>query len=208
MGGGSGKRMDSDIPKQFITIDNIPVIAHTYNKLKSLRKTNFCIVLPEENFSYWRDYIRKYIDNDVKVVAGGSSRNFSVRKGIESIEEKIGLIAIHDGVRPFVTTKFVEKLFKEAEINGNAIPFTNSTNSLRKIEGNKNFSVDRSLYVQIQTPQVFRYNDIIKCFEKSTEDDYNDEASLIESFGQKINLVLGEEGNIKITNKEDLKYFN
>ena len=55
-----------------------------------------------------------------------------MRKGIESIEEKIGLIAIHDGVRPFVTTKFVEKLFKEAEINGNAIPFTNSTNSLRK----------------------------------------------------------------------------
>ena len=208
MGGGSGKRMDSDIPKQFITIDNIPVIAHTYNKLKPLRKTNFCIVLPEENFSYWRDYIRKYIDNDVKVVPGGISRNISVRKGIESIEKKMGLIAIHDGVRPFVTTKFVEKLFKEAEINGNAIPFTNSTNSLRKIEGNKNFSVDRSLYVQIQTPQVFKYNDIIKCLETSTEDDYNDEASLIESFGHKINLVLGEEGNIKITNKVDLKYFN
>ncbi|MEC7878008.1 MAG: 2-C-methyl-D-erythritol 4-phosphate cytidylyltransferase, partial [Bacteroidota bacterium] len=124
------------------------------------------------------------------------------------VEEKMGLIAIHDGVRPFTTTKFVERLFKEAEINGNAIPFTNSTNSLRKIEGNKNFSVDRSLYVQIQTPQVFKYNDIIKCLETSAEDDYNDEASLIESFGHKINLVLGEEGNIKITNKEDLKYFN
>ena len=68
--------------------------------------------------------------------------------------------------------------------------------------------VDRSLYVQVQTPQVFKYDDIIKCFEKSTEDDYNDEASLIESFGHKINLVLGEEKNIKITNKEDLKYFN
>ena len=208
MGGGSGERMDSDIPKQFITINNIPLIAHTYNKLKPLRKTTFYIVLPKENFSYWRDYIRKYIDNDVKVVPGGISRNISVRKGIESIEKKMGLIAIHDGVRPFTTTKFVERLFKEAEINGNAIPFTNSINSLRKIEGNKNFSVDMSLYVQIQTPQVFRYNDIIKCFEKSTEDDYNDEASLIESFGHKINLVLGEEGNIKITNKEDLKYFN
>ena len=83
-----------------------------------------------------------------------------MRKGVESVEEKMGLIAIHDGVRPFTTTKFVERLFKEAEINGNAIPFTNSINSLRKIEGNKNFSVDRSLYVQIQTPQVFKYNDI------------------------------------------------
>ena len=82
MGGGSGERMDSDIPKQFITINNIPLIAHTYNKLKPLKKTTFCIVLPKENFSYWRDYIRKYIDNDVKVVAGGSSRNLSVKKGV------------------------------------------------------------------------------------------------------------------------------
>ena len=208
MRGVSGKRLDSDIPKKFITINKIPIIAHTYNQLKTLRKTNFCIVLPKENFSYWKGYIRKYIDNDVKIVAGGSRRNLSVRKGIESIEEKMGLIAIHDGVRPFVTTKLLEKLFKEAELYGNAIPFTSSTNSLRKVEGNKNFAVDRSLYVQVQTPQVFKYDDIIKCFEKSTEDDYNDEASLIESFGHKINLVLGEEKNIKITNKEDLKYFN
>ena len=81
----------------------------------------------------------------------------------ESIEEKMGLIAIHDGVRPFVTTKLLEKLFKEAELYGNAIPFTSSTNSLRKVEGNKNFAVDRSLYVQVQTPQVFKYDDIIKC---------------------------------------------
>jgi len=79
---------------------------------------------------------------------------------------------------------------------------------MRKVEGNKNFSVDRSKYVQIQTPQIFETKLIKKCLNSIKENNYTDEASLIEKFALDINLVMGEEENIKITTKKDLNYFN
>ncbi|MEC8702259.1 MAG: 2-C-methyl-D-erythritol 4-phosphate cytidylyltransferase, partial [Bacteroidota bacterium] len=92
--------------------------------------------------------------------------------------------------------------------HGNAIPFTNTINSMRKIDGNKNFSVDRSKYVQIQTPQIFKTKLIKESLDSIQESNYTDEASLIEEIGLDINLVEGEEENIKITTKKDLTYFN
>ena len=117
-------------------------------------------------------------------------------------------MGIHDGVRPFLSIDLISKLFDEAEIEGNAIPFTNSVNSMRKIDGKKNFSVDRSQYVQIQTPQVFKTKLIKDSLYNIKEDNYTDEASLIEEIGLKINLVKGEIENIKITTNSDLNYFN
>ena len=134
MGAGTGERMDSDIPKQFIEIDSLPIIIHTYNQLKKIKNLDIIIVLPEKNHSKWKDYISNFIDERTILVRGGITRNISVRNGINSIKSDDGYVGIHDGVRPFFTKKLIEKLFKEAEKKGNAIPFTNSINSLRKVD--------------------------------------------------------------------------
>ena len=209
MAAGTGERMDSDIPKQFIKIDGLPIIIHTYNKLKKIQNLNIKIVLPDENYSKWKDSISNFIEEGTTLIRGGSTRNISVRNGIKSIKEDEKYVAIHDGVRPFFTSSLIEKLFTEAEKNGNAIPFTNSINSLRKVDKNTNesTSVDRSSFVQIQTPQVFRTKEIKNILDKINDINYSDEASLIEMGGIKVNLVLGEEQNIKITTKGDLNFF-
>tara|TARA_B100000401_G_C52738266_1_gene686982 strand:+ start:488 stop:1135 length:648 start_codon:yes stop_codon:yes gene_type:complete len=208
MAAGTGERMNSDIPKQFIEVNGLPIIIHTYNVFKKIDHLNIYIVLPKTDFNKWSNYINKFIEENDIIVQGGDHRNISVRNGVNAIKSKNGLIGIHDGVRPFLSTKLINSLFAEAEKNGNAIPFTQTINSLRKIDGNKNFSVDRSKYVQIQTPQIFEIKLIKDSLNSIEKISYTDEASLIEELGLDINLVEGEEENIKITTKKDLNYFN
>jgi 2-C-methyl-D-erythritol 4-phosphate cytidylyltransferase len=209
MGAGTGERMGSYIPKQFIEINSLPIIIHTYNKLKTVKNLDIIIVLPEKNYSKWKDYINNFIEERTVLVRGGITRNISVRNGINSIKVDEGFVGIHDGVRPFFTKTLIEKLFIEAEKKGNAIPFTNTINSIRKIDKdtNESKSVDRSSFVQIQTPQVFRIKEIKNILKEIDDINYSDEASLIEMGGTKVNLVLGEEQNIKITTKGDLNLF-
>ena len=208
MAAGTGERMNSDIPKQFIEVNGLPIIIHTYNVFKRIDQLNIYIVLPKTNFKKWSNYINKFIEENDIIVQGGDHRNISVRNGVNAIKSKNGLIGIHDGVRPFLSTELINSLFTEAEKNGNAIPFTQTINSLRKIDGNKNFSVDRSKYVQIQTPQIFEIKLIKDSLNSIEKISYTDEASLIEELGLDINLVEGEVENIKITTKKDLNYFN
>ena len=208
MAAGTGERMNSDIPKQFIEINGLPIIIHTYKIFQAIKGLKIYIVLPNKGFDKWNKYISEYIDKDTEIIKGGSQRNISVRNGVNAIISGEGLVGIHDGVRPFISIDLISKLFDEAEKEGNAIPFTNSVNSMRKIDGKKNFSVDRSQYVQIQTPQVFKTKLIKDSLNNIKEDNYTDEASLIEEIGLKINLVKGEIENIKITTNSDLNYFN
>ena len=208
MAAGTGERMNSDIPKQFIEINGLPIIIHTYKVFQAIKGLKIYIVLPNKGFDKWNKYISEYIDKDTEIIKGGSQRNISVRNGVNAIISDEGLVGIHDGVRPFISFDLISKLFDEAEKEGNAIPFTNSVNSMRKIDGKKNFSVDRSHYVQIQTPQVFKTKLIKDSLNNIKEDNYTDEASLIEEIGLKINLVKGEIENIKITTNSDLNYFN
>ena len=208
MAAGTGERMNSDIPKQFIEINGSPIIIHTYKVFQAIKGLKIYIVLPNKGFDKWNKYISEYIDKDTEIIKGGGQRNISVRNGVNAIISDEGLVGIHDGVRPFISIDLISKLFDEAEKEGNAIPFTNSVNSMRKIDGKKNFSVDRSQYVQIQTPQVFKTKLIKDSLNNIKEDNYTDEASLIEEIGLKINLVKGEIENIKITTNSDLNYFN
>ena len=208
MAAGTGERMNSDIPKQFIEINGLPIIIHTYKVFQAIKGLKIYIVLPNKGFDKWNKYISEYIDKDTEIIKGGSQRNISVRNGVNAIISDEGLVGIHDGVRPFISIDLISKLFDEAEKEGNAIPFTNSVNSMRKIDGKKNFSVDRSQYVQIQTPQVFKTKLIKDSLNNIKEDNYTDEASLIEEIGLKINLVEGEIENIKITTNSDLNFFN
>ena len=118
------------------------------------------IVLPDDNFKKWESLVKSYIEDDVDIIRGDKERNLSVRNGINHIQDNSGYVAIHDGVRPFISEGFILKLFNEAFLKGNAIPFTTSSNSMRKIDKKNNYAVDRSSYVQIQTPQVFKVSEL------------------------------------------------
>ena len=208
MAAGSGVRMDSELPKQFIDVKGLPIVIHTYNKIKDLENTKFIFVLPFDNFSKWEMLIRQHAGDNVVIVRGGKERNLSVKNGINSIVDNSGHVAIHDGVRPFINKTFIEKLFEEAKGKGNAIPFTRSSNSMRRIDRENNFGVDRSEFVQIQTPQVFRVSELKKCIKDAPDKNFTDESSLFDEFNIKINLVEGLNENIKITTRKDLKFFD
>ena len=142
------------------------------------------------------------------IIRGDKERNLSVRNGINHIPDDSGYVAIHDGVRPFISEGFILKLFNEAHLKGNAIPFTTSSNSMRKIDKKNNYAVDRSSYVQIQTPQVFKVSELKECMKNTSDSNFTDEASLFDEFDIKVNLVEGIDENIKITTDKDLKYFS
>lgn len=208
MAAGSGTRMGDKIPKQFIEILGKPIIAYTYSQFKSIKDLNTIIVLPEKKFQFWKDYLSKIIQEEkIIYVKGGDKRFISVKNGLKKINDDDGIVAIHDGVRPMLTKNLIKNLFNSAKKLGNAIPFTPIINSLRKVEGKKNKSVNRKNYINIQTPQIFKIKIINDSFKKATQLDYTDEASLIEETGQKINLIKGEQQNIKLTEKADLEYF-
>ena len=205
--GGSGIRMGSEVPKQFLLVGDRPVLMHTLNVFyEALPDFHLILVIPEEHFSFWESLCLKY--NYIKpflLVKGGTSRYQSVKNGLVLVPED-ALVAIHDGVRPFPGIEMIQRVFKHAEENGNAIPVMPLNDSIRKIEGTENMAVDRSLYRLVQTPQCFHAKLLKDCYQKTTTDAFTDDASVLDAFGIKINFIDGENGNIKITRKEDLSY--
>jgi 2-C-methyl-D-erythritol 4-phosphate cytidylyltransferase len=202
VGGGIGTRMGEGIPKQFILLDNKPILFHTIDKFSAL--ADIALVLPPDHFSYWDSLCENYnFQKKVTLIAGGNSRFDSVYQGLCSFAED-GIVAIHDAVRPLVSAKLISELFKQAYKVGNAVPCIPIRDSLRKLNGLNNTAVNRSEYTIIQTPQCFAISEIKKAYEIVQGKDYTDDASIFESAGGKIHLIEGEACNIKITYKEDL----
>ena len=208
MAAGLGTRMGNKVPKQFIEILGKPIIAYTLYQFKAIENLKTIIVLPKKNFLYWKNYLSDTIQDEKIIYAkGGNKRFISVKNGLKKIKDNNGIVAIHDGVRPMLSNYLINNLFDNAEKLGNAIPFTPIINSLRKVKGGENKAVNRENYVNIQTPQVFKIKIINDSLKKARHSDYNDEASLIEETGHKINLIKGEQKNIKLTDAIDLEYF-
>ena len=208
MAAGSGTRMNENIPKQFIEISRIPIIVYTYRQFKNITNLKTIIVLPENKFEYWKNYMSTILkEGNIKYVKGGKKRFISVKNGLKTISNKEGIVAIHDGVRPLISETLIKTLYESAKKLGNAIPYTPVINTLRKYKVESNLSVNRNNYINIQTPQVFKIKNILNSFKLIKGSDYTDESSVIEKSGEKINLILGEEKNIKLTSEFDLEYF-
>ena len=203
--GGSGKRMESNIPKQFLLLDDKPVIMHTISAFYNYdQNLNIILVLPEEQFIYWSELCEKYnFSIPHQITAGGSERFFSVKNGLDLIKEN-GVVAIHDGVRPLVNKKTIAAVFAKAIETGNAVPYKDITESIRKVENDISAHVNRDEYKIIQTPQCFEVDLIQKAYRQGYIEKFTDDASVVENFGVKINLVQGNSENIKITNQSDL----
>jgi len=202
---GTGKRMGTDIPKQFLEIAGKPVLMHTIERFRLFDESvKIIAVLPADQLSYWEELKAEYsFDIPHTVVKGGNSRFLSVKNGLMHVEIP-GLVAIHDSVRPLVSIDTIKRCFEAAEKYGSAIPVISSADSLRIVTDKGSIPVDRHNIRQIQTPQVFNAELIKKAYLEEYDPAFTDDATVLEKTGEEIHLVEGNRENIKITNPEDL----
>lgn len=205
--GGSGTRMGAEIPKQFLSLGNSPILMHTIKRFSGFSdKIHIIVVLPSEQIDRWKQLCSKYQFNIPHlIVPGGKTRFESVHNGLNSIQDNDkAVVAIHDGVRPFVSKKLLQSAYTSAEQLGNAVASVPLKDSIRKIEKGKNAAVDRSMHRIMQTPQAFLLSTITKAFGVEESPLFTDDAAVAEAAGEKINLIDGSYENIKITTPEDL----
>ena len=204
--GGSGSRMGADMPKQFLELNNKPILMHTLERLYSISpNSSFVLVLPASQFEYWQILCTKHkFKMNYQLVEGGDSRFQSVKNGLSKVKAN-SLVAIHDGVRPFVSKDVFENCMNKAKINGAAIPTLPITDSIREISKNGSQIRDRNLFVSVQTPQCFQSGIILESYKQKFNTSFTDDASVAEQKGFEISLVKGNKENIKITTPEDLE---
>jgi 2-C-methyl-D-erythritol 4-phosphate cytidylyltransferase len=204
--GGSGSRMETDTPKQFLLLKGKPVLMHTCETFYRFDPSlSFIIVLPAEHIDTWETLCKTHsFTIPHRVVEGGSERFYSVRNALRTIHPNESLVAIHDGVRPLVSHQTIQTAFDAAYKHGNAIPVIPVIESVREKNQTENRIIDRSKLHLIQTPQVFKCSLICKAYEQDYSSLYTDDASVLEEMGEKIVLTKGNLENIKITRPIDL----
>jgi 2-C-methyl-D-erythritol 4-phosphate cytidylyltransferase len=203
--GGTGTRMGTDIPKQFLKLKEQPLLMHTFNRFFEFNpEIKFILSLPEAYISYWKKLCKDF-DFTIKheIVKGGETRFHSVKNALKKVNES-GFVAVHDGVRPLVSIDTLKRAFKTAEQYGNSVVSQEIPFSLRIREVTGSRSVDRSLFVEIQTPQIFKTEIIKKAYMSAFSNLFTDDASVVENIGEKIHLCEGNPENIKITTQTDL----
>ena len=201
--GGSGIRFNNKTPKQFLLINNKPVLMHTIERF--CRLDNIYVVIPKSHFDYWKHLCESNNFNiKHKLVEGGVNRFDSVKNGLKKITDT-DIVLIHDGVRPCVSKQLINSLINNVEPALGVIPTLPLKESIRLVENNKSKNVLRKNYLSVQTPQCYMYEEINKAYSQNYCDAYTDDASVFEAFGNKIITVDGENQNIKITFPADLK---
>lgn len=204
---GAGRRMQSDIPKQFMLLRNKPVFFYSVNTfLNTYDDIEIILVMPKQH-QYQDDELLQHFEkkSQIKIITGGDTRYESVKNSLDEITEE-GIVFIHDAVRPFINKLFLDELLAETIKKGNAVPYTDVNDSLRLVLEDTSTSVNRDQMKAIQTPQVFQASIIKRAYRHPFIETFTDDASVAESHGEKINLVKGLTENIKITRPLDFKY--
>jgi 2-C-methyl-D-erythritol 4-phosphate cytidylyltransferase len=203
--GGKGERMGTTVPKQFLVLAGLPILMHTLRAFhKADPKINIVLVLPASEILFWKQLCIQY-DFNIKhlLIEGGPTRFASVKNGLDRITES-GLIAVHDGVRPFVSKELILNAFEVAAVHKTAVPAVKVSESIRVVDNGVNKALDRSKYFLIQTPQCFSFELLKSAYEQPFEEIYTDDASVVEGLGATVHLIEGNRMNFKITSPEDL----
>ena len=201
--GGKGERMNSKIPKQFLLLNNMPILMHTINQFSEFEK--IIVVLPDSQFEYWENICRKEkFKITHTLVKGGETRFQSVKNGLSKITSKC-IVAIHDGVRPLITKILINRLILATKKGIGVVPGLPIKDSVRKVYKNNSTNIDRKNIYQVQTPQCFISTDIKNAYQQALSENFTDDSSVLESANCKITILLGEAKNLKITTHEDLK---
>ncbi|MGN1375249.1 MAG: 2-C-methyl-D-erythritol 4-phosphate cytidylyltransferase [Prevotella sp.] len=206
--GGKGLRMGSEIPKQFICIDGIPILMRTIMRFREYDKNlGIILVLPEHQQGYWRNLCKKHGFNEhYEIANGGETRFHSVKNGLDMIPDNTkGVVGVHDGVRPFVSIDVIKRCYDTASEAKTAIPVIPVVETLRHITGtDTSETVSRDCYRLVQTPQTFDIQVLKKAYAQPYRDIFTDDASVVEAMGHDVKLIEGNRENIKITTPFDL----
>ena len=204
--GGSGSRMNSDVPKQYIEANRVPIIVHTIKRFFEYDKNVHVICCVHANYSdYAEGLMQKYFPyKKIKIVLGGETRFHSVKNGLATISDDTSLVAIHDAARPLVSKETIKRCFISAQENNSGIPVVKVSESVRSIDGNKSAAINRDNYRIVQTPQCFNTDVLQKAFEVEFKNSFTDDATVFENAGHVVSLVDGNIENIKITLPSDI----
>lgn len=204
--GGTGTRMGSALPKQFLTLNNTPILVHTLRNFHAFNPFfEMVVVMHHEYISFWKDLCLQFENvPEHAVVAGGEERFHSVQNGLNALSEKIEFVAVHDAVRPLVSHETLSRCFQALNENSAVVPVIPINDSIREVHGKENKSVDRSLFKRVQTPQCFRASVLKEAYNKPFSPLFTDDASVVEANDHSVFLVEGNLENIKITSPIDL----
>ena len=215
--GGKGLRMGSDIPKQFLPVGGKPVLMRTLERFREYSSTlQIILVLPKAQQDYWRQLCQQYqfplpVEEGVRggsylLADGGETRFHSVQNGLALIpDDAEGVVGVHDGVRPFPSIEVIRNCYETAREKKAVIPVIPVVETVRQLEGATSFTVPRDDYRLVQTPQCFDIQLLKAANRQPYNDNFTDDASVVESYGHAITLVEGNRENIKITTPYDLK---
>lgn len=203
--GGTGQRMGTALPKQFLAIEGKSILLHTIDQFVSaFSDINFVIVLPADYIHEGENLIAASgLVNSFQFVVGGDTRFQSVKNGLAQADPA-SIVFVHDAVRCLLTPDLIQRCYLQAVEKGSAIPAVSSTDTVRIIEGTKHHVVDRANVMMIQTPQTFNAAILKKAFEQAYQPSFTDEANVLEASGKEVYLIEGEHENIKITRPLDL----
>jgi 2-C-methyl-D-erythritol 4-phosphate cytidylyltransferase len=207
---GRGNRMASDRPKQFLLLAGTPIIVHTLRQFEECESIQeIIVVLPAEESAGFLSMAGKFnLRKLVKVVPGGSTRADSVKRGLMSIRAATAdIVAVHDGVRPFVSVEEIDRTVASARQTGAAILVAPAIDTIKEVNGDSVVrTLNRKQLRRALTPQCFRYGLLKRAFENIDVNDpsITDESFLIENLGERVAFVEGSPANIKITTKQDL----
>lgn len=203
--GGTGQRMGSVVPKQFLSIQGKPILLHTIDQfVAAFSDIALVVVLPEGYIEEGKELIRQNgFTKNIVFVAGGDTRFQSVKNGLGQVNES-AIVFVHDAVRCLLTPALIQRCYQQALEKGSAIPAVSSTDTVRLIKGNNNELFDRENVMLIQTPQTFKSDLLLTAFNQDFNANFTDEANVVEASGNSVYLVDGEFENIKITRPLDL----
>jgi 2-C-methyl-D-erythritol 4-phosphate cytidylyltransferase len=212
MGRSSAERAGTS-RKQFMLLEGSPILLHTVRRFAaSDRVSEIVVAVRPEDVAWVRDLLSvEFTDRRVRVVEGGNSRQQSVENALGALGPETDLVAVHDAVRPFIDLDTIHKAFDEAAESGAAIvgvPVIDTVKQVSRATGKARIraTLPREKLVLAQTPQVFRYDLLVRAFESARHDGFigTDESSLVERLDVEVTVVLGSDRNIKITKPGDM----
>ena len=207
---GTGSRMNMGINKQFIKLEGKEIIAYTIEKFYNNSNIEDIVVVVKEDESefFKKEILDKYNFKKVKIAYGGKERQDSVYNGLKLLDEKCDVVLIHDGARPFVSDKIIDKSIEEAKEHKAIVVGVPVKDTIKVIDNDKNIvdTPNRSVLWAVQTPQTFDYNILIDAYKDAFKNKFygTDDAMLVERIGYKVKMLEGSYNNIKITTQEDL----
>jgi len=205
--GGQGMRFKQDLPKQFYYFRERPLLMHTIDLFHFYdRKIQIIVGIREDYMSHWESVCEQFHFDVPHILSpGGKTRFHTVKNALAHVNSG-NLVAIHDSVRPMLYKRTIDDCYQAAEQKGASLPCIEIHDSVRELTKDGSRWVDRSSIRLVQTPQVFRYDILMKAYEKEYSKDFTDDASVVEHSGFPVTLVEGNPENIKITTAEDLVF--